>query len=125
MRLWKIQLGVCVLCVILLCDNLTEIVVLLSNRIWYHSPYETTRNVEKVPSNEPAPNPTADSQPVDNSKNVSAGIHSSNTNNYFRADGQNCGNILTERRSTKVQAAPGGGSLLGIYLVMAAASDVT
>ncbi|KAG5624138.1 hypothetical protein H5410_009356 [Solanum commersonii] len=70
---------------------------------------QTARNQEKAPTNEPA----AVAQPVDNTKNVPAGIHSNNTNNYFRADGQNCGNFLTERRSTKVQAAPGGGSSLG------------
>lgn len=73
---------------------------------------QTARNQEKA-SNEPASKPAAVAQPVDNTKNVPAGIHSSNTNNYFRADGQNCGNFLTERRSTKVQAAPGGGSSLG------------
>ncbi|XP_027187430.1 protein SPIRAL1-like 3 [Cicer arietinum] len=33
-------------------------------------------------------------------------------NNYHRADGQNCGNFLTDRPSTKVHAAPGGGSSL-------------
>ncbi|KAL3346656.1 hypothetical protein AABB24_025214 [Solanum stoloniferum] len=74
---------------------------------------QTARNQEKAPTNEPASKPAAVAQPVDNTKNVPAGIHSNNTNNYFRADGQNCGNFLTERRSTKVQAAPGGGSSLG------------
>ncbi|KAH6803045.1 SPIRAL1-like1 [Perilla frutescens var. frutescens] len=34
------------------------------------------------------------------------------TNNYFRTDGQNCGNFITDRPSTKVHAAPGGGSSL-------------
>ncbi|XP_019185331.1 PREDICTED: protein SPIRAL1-like 3 [Ipomoea nil] len=57
--------------------------------------------------------PAAAPQPADNSKQVAAGILSSNANNYVRGDGQNCGNFLTERRSTKVQAAPGGGSSLG------------
>ncbi|KAL6908207.1 hypothetical protein ACP4OV_002377 [Aristida adscensionis] len=41
------------------------------------------------------------------------GVRGSQTNNYFRAQGQNCGNFLTDRPSTKVHAAPGGGSSLG------------
>ncbi|XP_031109867.1 protein SPIRAL1-like 3 [Ipomoea triloba] len=66
-------------------------------------------------SSSPAPKPLAAAapQPADHSKQVAAGILSSNANNYVRGDGQNCGNFLTERRSTKVQAAPGGGSSLG------------
>jgi SPIRAL1-like protein len=36
-----------------------------------------------------------------------------NFNNYHRADGQNTGNFITDRPSTKVHAAPGGGSSLG------------
>ncbi|KAL6592154.1 hypothetical protein ACP70R_049606 [Stipagrostis hirtigluma subsp. patula] len=46
-------------------------------------------------------------------KGVPAGVRGSQTNNYFRAQGQNCGNFLTDRTSTKVHAAPGGGSSLG------------
>ncbi|KAK4786432.1 hypothetical protein SAY86_003121 [Trapa natans] len=46
-------------------------------------------------------------------KDIPAGIHSSSRNNYMRADGQNTGNILTDRPSTKVHAEPGGGSSLG------------
>ncbi|KAK4367614.1 hypothetical protein RND71_011406 [Anisodus tanguticus] len=64
---------------------------------------QTTRNQEKAPTNEPAAKPVAISQPVDNSKNVPAGIH----NLLF------CIPRDAERRSTKVQAAPGGGSSLG------------
>ncbi|KAF8646317.1 hypothetical protein HU200_065893 [Digitaria exilis] len=56
-------------------------------------------------------------------KDIPAGIQSSKSNNYMRAEGQNCGNFLTvtyiscvamlqDRPSTKVQAAPGGGSSL-------------
>ena len=45
--------------------------------------------------------------------NVPAGIPGSKTNNYYRADGQNCGNFITDRPTTKVHAAPGGGSSLG------------
>ncbi|KAJ8458481.1 hypothetical protein OPV22_031407 [Ensete ventricosum] len=42
-----------------------------------------------------------------------SGIQGNLANNYHRADGQNCGNFITDRPSTKVQAAPGGGSSLG------------
>ncbi|XP_058070478.1 protein SPIRAL1-like 2 [Magnolia sinica] len=55
----------------------------------------------------------AAAQPVDNAKQIPAGIHGNPANNYFRADGQNSGNFITERPSTKVHAAPGGGSSLG------------
>ncbi|CAI0454234.1 unnamed protein product [Linum tenue] len=34
-------------------------------------------------------------------------------NNYYRSEGQNCGNFITDRPTTKVHAAPGGGSSLG------------
>ncbi|KAK3225753.1 hypothetical protein Dsin_005615 [Dipteronia sinensis] len=50
------------------------------------------------------------SPPVD--PNKPAGVPGNNANNYFRADGQNCGNFLTDRPTTKVHAAPGGGSSL-------------
>ncbi|XP_008786017.1 protein SPIRAL1-like 1 isoform X2 [Phoenix dactylifera] len=56
--------------------------------------------------------PSEASAPVDVSKQTPAGIQENTTNNYFRADGQNCGNFLTDRPSTKVHAAPGGGSSL-------------
>ncbi|KAJ7552080.1 hypothetical protein O6H91_06G041000 [Diphasiastrum complanatum] len=36
-----------------------------------------------------------------------------NFNNYHRAEGQNTGNFITDRPSTKVHSAPGGGSSLG------------
>ncbi|KAL6983322.1 hypothetical protein U1Q18_016710 [Sarracenia purpurea var. burkii] len=55
----------------------------------------------------------AAAQPVDVSKQIPAGINSNAANNYFRADGQNSGNFITDRPSTKIQAAPGGGSSLG------------
>ncbi|KAH1075149.1 hypothetical protein J1N35_027477 [Gossypium stocksii] len=35
------------------------------------------------------------------------------TNNYQRAKGQNAGNFITDRPSTKVKSVPGGGSSLG------------
>ncbi|XP_051116675.1 protein SPIRAL1-like 1 [Andrographis paniculata] len=50
---------------------------------------------------------------VDATKQIPAGIPGSQNNNYHRADGQNTGNFLTDRPSTKVHAAPGGGSSLG------------
>ncbi|XP_027359079.1 protein SPIRAL1-like 3 [Abrus precatorius] len=56
-------------------------------------------------------NASAPSPPID--KQIPAGIPGSLKNNYHRADGQNCGNFLTDRPSTKVHAAPGGGSSLG------------
>ncbi|KAL5582130.1 hypothetical protein UlMin_014572 [Ulmus minor] len=46
-------------------------------------------------------------------KDIPAGIPGNKTNNYLRAEGQNCGNFITDRPSTKVHAAPGGGSSLG------------
>ncbi|RWR72867.1 protein SPIRAL1-like protein 1 [Cinnamomum micranthum f. kanehirae] len=74
---------------------------------------QPAQNPEPAVNNVPAQKPTAPSQPVDNSKQIPAGIHGNPTNNYFRADGQNSGNFLTDRPSTKVHAAPGGGSSLG------------
>ncbi|PUZ40656.1 hypothetical protein GQ55_9G441800 [Panicum hallii var. hallii] len=57
------------------------------------------------PAEKPAP-----AKP-DVTKQIPAGV-ASQTNNYHRADGQNTGNFLTDRPSTKVHAAPGGGSSL-------------
>ncbi|XP_058068846.1 uncharacterized protein LOC131218182 [Magnolia sinica] len=37
----------------------------------------------------------AAAQPVDNAKQIPAGIHGNPANNYFRADGQNSGNFIT------------------------------
>ncbi|KAH7416100.1 hypothetical protein KP509_14G075300 [Ceratopteris richardii] len=44
---------------------------------------------------------------------IAAGQLGNNPNNYHRADGQNTGNFITDRPSTKVHSAPGGGSSLG------------
>ncbi|XP_054810037.1 protein SPIRAL1-like 1 [Prosopis cineraria] len=52
------------------------------------------------PSKKPAP-------PVDVNRQAPAGIHSN------KADGQNTGDFITDRPSTKVHSAPGGGSSLG------------
>ncbi|XP_077217452.1 protein SPIRAL1-like 2 [Tasmannia lanceolata] len=77
------------------------------------------QNVEPPPvQNSPVDPPPVQkspvaSPPVDNSKQIPAGIHGNPANNYFRADGQNSGNFITDRPSTKVHAAPGGGSSLG------------
>lgn len=50
-----------------------------------------------IPNNASSPaqkNVAASTQPkID--KQIPAGIHGSPTNNYFRADGQNCGNFIT------------------------------
>ncbi|GER31866.1 SPIRAL1-like2 [Striga asiatica] len=62
---------------------------------------------------EPSPKPNAAPQPVDVAKQIPAGIQSSTANNHVRADGQNTCNFITDRPSTKVHAAPGGGSSLG------------
>ncbi|PWA98656.1 hypothetical protein CTI12_AA001410 [Artemisia annua] len=64
-------------------------------------------------NNVPAAKPNPVSPPADVTKQIPAGINSNVSNNYFRADGQNTGNFITERPSTKVHAAPGGGSSLG------------
>ncbi|QCD92722.1 protein SPIRAL1-like 1 [Vigna unguiculata] len=73
-----------------------------------------------APAPAPAPATSAPSPPVEKQlspapveKQIPAGIPGSLKNNYHRADGQNCGNFLTDRPSTKVHAAPGGGSSLG------------
>ncbi|XP_004299291.1 PREDICTED: protein SPIRAL1-like 2 [Fragaria vesca subsp. vesca] len=63
---------------------------------------------------EPTPKPTAAAPPPAEviNKETPAGVPGNTSNNYFRADGQNRGNFLTDRPSTKVHAAPGGGSSL-------------
>jgi SPIRAL1-like protein len=43
----------------------------------------------------PAPAPASASPPVDVAKQVPAGINSTSSNNYMRADGQNTGNFIT------------------------------
>ncbi|KAI9091938.1 hypothetical protein K1719_027873 [Acacia pycnantha] len=59
----------------------------------------------QVVNNEPPSKKAAAS--VDVNKQAPAGIHSNKT------DGQNTGDFLTDRPSTKVHSAPGGGSSLG------------
>ncbi|XP_050238978.1 protein SPIRAL1-like 2 [Mercurialis annua] len=65
--------------------------------------------VNIVPPSKPAAAP----EPGEVIKQIPAGLNSTSSNNYMRADGQNTGNFLTDRPSTKVHAAPGGGSSLG------------
>ncbi|XP_011085678.2 protein SPIRAL1-like 2 [Sesamum indicum] len=66
--------------------------------------------------NEPSPKPTAPPPEMDNSKQTQTQTPSVNsgysTNNYYRTDGQNCGNFITDRPTTKVHSAPGGSSSL-------------
>ncbi|KAK3409251.1 hypothetical protein EUGRSUZ_J01387 [Eucalyptus grandis] len=67
--------------------------------------------LENAPTPAPLENaPTPAPEAVDG--RTPAGNPGSLTNNYFRADGQNCGNFITDRPSTKVHSAPGGGSSL-------------
>uniref|UniRef100_A0A453B553 Protein SPIRAL1-like 1 n=1 Tax=Aegilops tauschii subsp. strangulata TaxID=200361 RepID=A0A453B553_AEGTS len=66
-----------------------------------------------APAAKPAPAEKPALAAADVTKQIPAGIPGSRANNYYRADGQNTGNFLTDRPSTKVHAAPGGGSSLG------------
>ncbi|KAK7365026.1 hypothetical protein VNO80_13779 [Phaseolus coccineus] len=66
-----------------------------------------------APVERQSPAPVEKQSPAQVEKQIPAGIPGSLKNNYHRADGQNCGNFLTDRPSTKVHAAPGGGSSLG------------
>ncbi|TMW93709.1 hypothetical protein EJD97_011261 [Solanum chilense] len=82
------------------------------------APKPTTGNAPAVQSEgqainkEPASKPTV-SATVDATKQIPAGIQSTASRNHFGGDGQNTGNFITDRPSTKVHAAPGGGSSLG------------
>lgn len=66
------------------------------------APKPTNNNVEAPPqnlgqvaSNGPAQKPAPAAAPVDAIQQTPAGVQANTTNNYFRADGQNCGNFLT------------------------------
>ncbi|XVF51429.1 hypothetical protein PTKIN_Ptkin04bG0184700 [Pterospermum kingtungense] len=63
-------------------------------------PYGVDFTPEKPP---PAPSKLSSEKQAE--KNV--------TNNYHRAQGQNSGNFITDRPSTKVKSVPGGDSSLG------------
>ncbi|XP_054798975.1 protein SPIRAL1-like 2 [Prosopis cineraria] len=66
--------------------------------------------VQAQPTNEGRSQNAAAASPTE--KQIPAGVPGHLTNNYHRAEGQNCGNFITDRPSTKVHAAPGGGSSL-------------
>ncbi|XP_020258072.1 protein SPIRAL1-like 3 [Asparagus officinalis] len=68
---------------------------------------EAPKAASEKPVEKPAP------PPEQKLKEIPAGIPGSSRNNYFRAEGQNTGNFITDRPSTKVHSAPGGGSSLG------------
>jgi hypothetical protein len=68
-------------------------------------------NTQQITTSNSDGKSTADNSNTKQSPTGSA--HESKKNNYFRPDGQNCGNFITDRPSTKVHAAPGGGSSLG------------
>ncbi|KAK9267030.1 hypothetical protein L1049_027559 [Liquidambar formosana] len=74
---------------------------------------EAPQNQGQAVSNGPSQKSAAAAPSADVTKQIPAGIHGNPANNYFRADGQNSGNFITDRPSTKVHAAPGGGSSLG------------
>jgi len=79
-------------------------------------PKTAPANTPAADNTGPAEKPSGAPVSADNGKQIPAGIQGNtarNANNYFRADGQNTGNFLTDRPSTKVHAAPGGGSSLG------------
>ncbi|KAK8699693.1 hypothetical protein V6N13_115776 [Hibiscus sabdariffa] len=77
------------------------------------APKPATNNNQAAPTEAPAaPKPAHAPEPVDVAKQVPAGINSTSANYYVRADGQNTGNFITDRPSTKVHSAPGGGSSL-------------
>ncbi|KAK8567364.1 hypothetical protein V6N12_005954 [Hibiscus sabdariffa] len=77
------------------------------------APKPTTNNNQAAPTEAlAAPKPAHAPEPVDVAKQVPAGINSTSANYYVRADGQNTGNFITDRPSTKVHSAPGGGSSL-------------
>ena len=65
------------------------------------APKPGTNNAQAAPSeslpakNSPPSKPAAAPQPADINKQVPAGINSTSTNNYLRADGQNTGNFIT------------------------------
>ncbi|KAE8683016.1 Protein SPIRAL1 [Hibiscus syriacus] len=77
------------------------------------APEQATNNSQAAPTDAPAaPKPARAPEPVDITKQVPAGINSASANYHMRADGQNTGNFITDRPSTKVHSAPGGESSL-------------
>ncbi|XP_022773249.1 protein SPIRAL1-like 5 [Durio zibethinus] len=66
-------------------------------------PIQPPYGIDITPEKPPAPNKLSSQKQTE--KNV--------TNNYHRAQGQNSGNFITDRPSTKVKSVPGGDSSLG------------
>lgn len=58
-------------------------------------PTKAAQNQGPIVKNDPPQRSPPPSEPVDNTKMIPAGINSNVSNNYFRADGQNCGNFIT------------------------------
>ncbi|KAG2241518.1 hypothetical protein Bca52824_096500 [Brassica carinata] len=69
-------------------------------------------NMATTATTTPTTNTGEKAKTEEEKKQMVAGVRGS-PNNYLRTEGQNCGNFLTDRPSTKVHAAPGGGSSLG------------
>lgn len=72
---------------------------------------------EGKPATNPPPSPSKVVNPpyatdIEEEKPSPQKLDNSN-NNYHRAQGQNSGNFITDRPSTKVKSAPGGSSTLG------------
>ncbi|KNA22899.1 hypothetical protein SOVF_029510 [Spinacia oleracea] len=70
---------------------------------------------EGQPENNPPPSPSKIVNPpygtdIQGEKPSSQKL---DNNNYHRAQGQNSGNFITDRPSTKVKSVPGGSSSLG------------
>ncbi|PIN25951.1 hypothetical protein CDL12_01307 [Handroanthus impetiginosus] len=63
----------------------------------YKPPYGIDTDIDKPPEN--ASSPSQDKSKV--------------SNDYIRVQGQNSGNFITDRPSTKVKSVPGGDSSLG------------
>ncbi|GAB2226733.1 hypothetical protein Droror1_Dr00022553 [Drosera rotundifolia] len=70
-----------------------------------------TRNTPHAIDGTNTPVKSAPMKPTDSS--APAGITGNLANNYIRSEGQNRGNFITDRPTTKVHAAPGGSSSLG------------
>ncbi|KAH9610172.1 hypothetical protein KSS87_009952 [Heliosperma pusillum] len=74
---------------------------------------------EEQPVKEPPPSPSKLIDPpygIDKGEDDTATSNPKqehNINNYHRANGQNSGNFITDRPSTKVKYVPGGNSSLG------------
>lgn len=56
---------------------------------------EVPVNQGQVTNNSPAQNSTPAAPTEEAGKQIPAGIQGNTQNNYFRADGQNCGNFIT------------------------------